>query len=299
MTKFIISTDSCADYLKSEMNEQNIYCLPIKRIHGDKVYEELYDKPEEFDEFYEGVKSGKLSSTSQTNPEEFLEYFNALLSEESEGDIIHITLSSGISGTYNSAVLASNEINEKLTNRKIYIVDSLMATVGQMMLVEKLLELNGTIDSGKAIKIVEEMRNNQQAFFMVDDLNHLKRGGRISATKALLGTILGVKPILTFNKQGKIVPCEKAKGNIKAIKTILELAEKHKDPQNADFSKETAYIVRTSKSDSYENLKTAVINAYPNINLKEVIVGPVVGTHLGCGGIGFVFIGKPRLDLAQ
>jgi len=299
MTKFIISTDSCADFLKSEMLEHNVYCLPIKRIHGDKVYEEIYDTEKEFDGFYEGIKSGKLSSTSQTNPEEFLQYFNALLSEEKEGDIIHVTLSSGISGTYNCAVLASNEINETLNSRKIYIVDSLLATVGQMMLIDKLLEINGTIDAEKAVKVIEQLRDNQHSFFMVDDLNHLKRGGRISATKALLGTILGVKPILTFNRQGKIVPCAKAKGNAKAIKTILELAEKNKDPKNPEFVNTTVYLVRTSKSETYENLKNAVIIAYPKAIIKEAVVGPVVGTHLGCGAVGFVFAGQIRLDIAQ
>jgi DegV family protein with EDD domain len=284
------------DYLAGEMQRQKIYCVPIKRIHGDKVYEEIYENAEQFDEFYEGVKQGKLSSTSQINTEEFIEYFNSILEKEKEGDIIHITLSSGLSGTYNCAVLAANELNETLKGRRIYPIDSLSATVGMMILTDKLLELNGSVSAKEAVKTVEELRDTTQVFFMVDDLNHLKRGGRLSAAKALIGTILGVKPILTLNKYGKIVPVEKAKGNQKAINTIMALSQKHCDKQNPEFKNATVYLVRTSKSDTYEKLREIIKETYPKINIREAIIGPVVGSHLGCGAVGFVFQGAARLD---
>jgi len=299
MEKFIISTDSCADYFKSKMQQENIYCVAIKRIHGDTVYEEFYDSSEEFDEFYDGVGKGKLSSTSQINPDEFIDYFKSILEKEKVGDIIHVSLSSGLSGTCNGAVLAANELNETLKGRRIYVVDSLHATAGIMMLVDELIELNGKVNSASAVKTIEEIRNNQQAFFMVDDLNHLKRGGRLSATKALIGTILGVKPILALNNHGKIVPVSKAKGQSKALQMLIELSSKYSDKSNPDFAGSTIYIARSSKSETYENMKKIVFEKYPQANVKEVIIGPVIGTHLGCGAVGFIFKGEPRLDIAH
>ena len=299
MAKFIISTDSCADYFKSEMQQKNIYCVPVKRINGDQVFEEIYDSEEEYNVFYEGIRQGSLSSTSQINADEFLTYFNSILEKEKEGDIVHVALSSGLSGTYNGAVLAAIELNEKLKDSKIYVVDSLGATAAMMMLVDKLVELNGKVPADKAVKTVEEMRDNLQVFFTVDDLGHLKRGGRISAAKALIGTALGVKPILTFNKIGKLVPIAKAKGQAKALQAIIEFTEKHAPKAGADYAGETLYIVRTSHSENYDNLKSAITKKYPKATLKEVIVGPVIGSHVGCGTVGFCFVGKPRLDIAQ
>jgi len=294
MAKFIISTDSCADYFKSEMQQNSIHCIPVKRIHGDKVYEELVEDQSELDAFYDAVKKGKLSSTSQINPEEFLEYFGEVLNKEKEGDIIHISLSSGLSGTFNGAVLAANELNEGLKGRKIYVVDSLIATVGMMMMIERLLELQREgVAPEKAIKEIEIIRNNQQAFIMVDDLGHLKRGGRLSATKALIGSILGVKPILTINTAGKIVPIAKAKGTKNAITAITDLVEKNKVGEV-----KRAYIVKTSHSDTYTTFAETLKSKYPSVKFTERVIGPVIGTHVGCGAIAVLFQGKPRVDIS-
>ena len=133
------------------------------------------------------------------------------------------------------------------------------------------------------------------------DLFHLRRGGRISGVKAAIGTVLNLRPIIHLSKKGKLAIENKMRGNVKAIKYILsrmeKFGEKWAKDHGGDFSKSTVWVVRTSKSDLHEMVKSAIKSAYPGVTIKDGIVGPIIGTHLGCGGVAVLFQGAPRLDI--
>ena len=206
MSKFILSTDSSADLFKSFLKENNIYCIVMKRILDGREIAELYDSTAEFDNFYEEIKKGALPTTTQLNSYELQEYFNDILEKEKEGDIIHIPLSSGLSGSCDNAKATAEEINKTLTGRKIYVVDSLLASGGIAMLLDALIEMrNAGKSTAEALKRAEDLRAHQHTWVIVSDLFHLKRGGRISGMKAALGTLLGVKPIIVVSKNGRLV----------------------------------------------------------------------------------------------
>lgn len=299
MKNFIISTDSCVDTYKSSLTKQNVYCITMKRVLNGKDVVEHYDSASEFDAFYDSLSKGALPTTSQINPFEMQEFFSSILEKEKTGDIIHIPLSSGLSSTCDNAQKAAEEINKTLKGRKIFVVDSLIATHGMGMMIEELIQLR---DSGKstheAIKRITELRDNMQGWVIMSDLFHLRRGGRISGVKATIGTILNVKPIITINKVGKLAIENKMRGTDKGIQYILEKMEELGNKANPKFKTTTINVIRTSKSKLYEDLKAAIKAKYPTLKVKEnIIVGPIIGTHLGCNSVIVIFEGAPRLDI--
>jgi len=289
MTKFTISTDSCADYFKSYMEKNKIYCIPLKRISGGVEYAEIYDLEAELDAFYQDMRNGTMSSTAQINPEEFTQHFKEILAKE-DGDIVYVALSSGVSGTYNSAVLAANQLNPTLDGRKIYVIDSLIGTGGQMMLVEKLKSMRDTTPTAEAVEITTNMRDRLHVLFLVDDLQQLKRGGRLSGAKAMIATVLGIKPILTLDKFGKIEIDSKVRGTAKALEHLLAIIEKR------GYDGQDIYIERTSKSELYDQLEQRIEQKYSKDKVHKVILGPVIGAHVGCGTVAIVFQGVKRVD---
>ena len=292
--QYIISTDNCADYMKSAMEKNGIYYIPLKRLQGEKVFAEVFDSEKESYAVYDDVKKGVLSTTSQINPNEFEEHFKKILAKEKTGDIIHISLSSGLSGSHNSCVIAAQELNKTLKGRKIHAFDSLTCSGGQMMLVDKFLELRANTNAEKAIETVTAMRDNQVLYFVVDDLHHLKRGGRLSAAKAVIGTILGIKPVVVINKIGKLTLFAKTKGGKRTIEYFMEKMEKDAPEGCADYANMPIITIHTTPNDLHTQLFNTIKQKYPKANLKSTIVGPIIGTHVGCGGVGVIFISKTR-----
>jgi len=276
------------------MDKNGIYCIPLKRLQGEREFAEIFDSEREFYAVYDEVKKGILSTTSQINPEEFVAHFKKILEREKTGDIIHISLSSALSGSHNSCVIAAEEINKTLNWRKIYAFDSLSAAVGQMLIVDKFLELRANTEAQKAVEIVTALRETENVFFIVDDLHHLKRGGRVSATKAFIGTILGIKPVLCINKIGKLGILDKTRGGKKAVEFFMKtIAERAPEP-NYDYADKPIIVIHTTQCEVERLLCDAIKTKYPRANLKRAIVGPIIGTHAGCGAVGLVFAGKNR-----
>lgn len=295
---FIISTDSCCDHFASYLRENNVYCIILKRVLNGKELVELYDSEKEFDNFYEELKKGALPTTSLLNVAELQEHFENILKAEPEGDIIHIGLSSGLSATHTNAVKAAEIVNQNAGSRKVYAIDSLIATHGMSMLVDKLV---GMRDAGmatvQAVKKIESIRDRQQGWVIMSDLFHLKRGGRISGFQAAVGSMLGIKPIICLNRQGKLAQENKMRGASNAINYLLSKMDEFGVKFGADFSKQTVYIVRTSKSQLYDDFITAVTAKYPEMQYTKRIVGPIIGTHLGGGGMAILFEGAERPDV--
>jgi DegV family protein with EDD domain len=295
---FIISTDSCVDMHKSYLAKHGIHCIIMKRVLDGKEIGELYNSDKEFDKFYERLAKGDKPTTTALNEFELQEHFEEILEKEKEGDIIHIPLSSGLSLTCENAIKAAEEVNKKIKGRTIHVIDSLIATCGMAQMVDELIEMR---DSGKttkqAIERITELRDHQQGWVIMTDLFHLKRGGRISGAKAVIGSILGVKPIVCINDKGKLAIENKARGNSGAINYILSKIKELGENARDDFKSGTIYAVRTSKSQLFDELKSAVAAKYPTMTVKEAVIGPIIGTHLGCGGAIVLFEGAKRLTV--
>jgi len=295
---FIISTDSCCDHYKSYLDKQNVYCIILKRILNGKEFVELYDSADEFDKFYEDLGKGALPTTSLLNTIELQEYFESILRVEPQGDIIHVCLSSGLSATYGNAVRAAETVNANAKGRRVYVIDSLIATHGMSMQVDKLIEMRDAgLTAQAAVKKIEEIRDHQQGWVIMSDLFHLKRGGRIGGFQAAIGSVLGIKPIICLNTEGKLAMENKMRGAGNAIDYLLSKMKELGTDFGTDFSKSMVYIVRTSKSKLYDDFKAAAIKKYPKMKYTERIVGPIIGTHLGCGGMCLLFEGAPRLNV--
>ena len=298
MNKFIISTDSCVDLFKSYLNERNIYCITMKRILNGREIEEHFDSTKEFECFYDTLEKGEMSTTVAVNPQEAKEHFEEILAKEKIGDIIHIPLSSGLSITCANAEQAAAELNQTLDGRKIYVVDSFIATHGMAMLVEELIKMR---DAGKstteAVERIKYLREHIQAWVIMGDLMHLKRGGRISGFKAAIGTLLNVKPIISVNRQGKLCIENKMKGERNAIKYVLDKMQKLGEQESEDFLNNTVYLVRTRENKLFNEFKKAVKEKYPTLRIKESLIGPIIGTHLGCSGAFVIFEGALKVDI--
>ena len=298
MSKFLLSTDSCVDLFKSYLEKNNVGYVILKRITDGTAKSELYDSDEEYRQFYEEIKKGALPTTSQLNPFDLEEHFKKMLEENKEGDLIHVSLSSGLSETCTNAMSVASKMNKTLSDRKIYIVDSLSATLGMAMQVERLIELRDSgVSAAEAFKNVENLRDHQHIWAIVGDLFHLKRGGRLSSFKAAVGTLLKVKPVLIVNDKGKLTIEKKIKGNKVAIEYVLERMEEFGTKAGADFKNNCVYLVHSAANEQCEQLRSAIKEKFGDINIKEGMIGPIIGTHVGEGTVAVIFEGAKRLSI--
>jgi len=295
---FIISTDSCCDHFKSYLEKNNIYCIVLKRVLNGKEISDTYDSDEDLDRFYEELKKGALPTTTALNPTELVEHFEQIMKAEPHGDIIHLSLSSGLSVTCENARKAAETVNQKQQGRRVHIMDSLIGTHGMSMLVDKLIAMR---DAGytteKALKKITHIRDHQQGWVIMSDLFHLKRGGRLSGFQAAVGSMLGIKPIICINREGKLAAESKMRGAGNAINHVLSKMEELGAKAGTDFSKSMVYIVRTSKSQLYDDFIAAAEKKFPGLKYTKRVVGPIIGTHLGGGGMAILFEGATRLDI--
>jgi len=271
----------------------------MKRVLNGREIGQIYETPQDFDNFYDELKKGALPTTTQINSYEAEEYFADVLQKEKEGDIIHIALSGGLSGTCDNCRAAAEKLSAEIKGRKIYVVDSLIATGGIEMLIDRLIPMReNDIKAEEAVKRIGEIRDRQQGWFVVDDLFHLKRGGRISGFKAAIGALLNIKPVVTVSKSGRLAIENTVKGTRKAIKYLInKIEELGVDVLREEFFKNPVYLIRTSKNENYDELKREFLNKYPDAVIKETIIGPIVGTHVGGGAAAVIFEGSKRLDI--
>ncbi|MEI5907595.1 DegV family protein [Bacillus spongiae] len=273
--KTAIVTDSTS-YIPKELREQlNIHMIPLSVVMNGESYQEEFDLTSEL--FYEEVKnSGKLPSTSQPPIGQFVELFEQLAKDYDA--VISILLSSGISGTYQSAVSASNMVD----NVEVVVYDSEISCMVQGFYVleaAKLAQMGE--DPTSIVRHLDEMRETSKAYFMVDDLSHLQRGGRLSSAQAIIGSLLQVKPLLHFENK-VIVPFEKIRTRKKAMKRIVELLEK-------DVEKGIplqASIIHANRLEEAQAWKGELEEKYPTVEFSISYFGPVIGTHLGEGSMG-------------
>lgn len=296
MNPYILSCCSTFDLDKEYFKKRNIsYACFHFSING-KDYTDDLGQSIPFKDFYKIIsKKGTEVKTSQVNVGEFIEYFTPFL--EKGLDILHISLSSGLSGAYNSALIAKKELEKKFPERKIYVVDSLGGSSGGGLLIDKLADLR---DDGKSIDELfnwaEENKLNVHHWFFSSDLSFYIRGGRISKTAGFVGTLLKICPILNVNSLGKLTPVLKVRTKSKAIEeTFKKMVENAK---NGDDYSERCFI---SHSNCYEDAKTLadLIEAhFKNLNGKVKInyIGTTIGSHTGPGTVALFFWGKKRTN---
>ncbi|MDV3428905.1 MAG: DegV family protein [Bacillota bacterium] len=285
MEKYAIVTDSCCDMPYSYIKENNIPFASLTMRFKDKEYKDDFKISMDADTFYKYLKDGIMPATSQANVNDFYNMFSEALKESEK--VLYIGVSSGLSGTVNSATLAKKMIEED-GEHKVYIVDTLTASLGQGILLMKAVNMQ---KEGKSIDEVYEYLLNERfklnTYITVDDLKHLKNGGRISNTAAAIGIVLHIKPVMTLNNEGRIIPCLKIKGRKKVMSKLKEIVAERIE------SKDIIAICHAQCLDEAEKLKSDLME----LGIKEVLIneiGPVVGTHGGPGAMGIFFFGKER-----
>ena len=263
MNNYVLSCCSTADLKKEHFQRRNIQYICFHYELDGKEYRDDLGESISFEDFYNAMSNGADTKTSQINAEEYEEYFEAFLKEGK--DILHVTLSSGISGTINSTMIAKAMLEEKYPERKIYIVDSLLASSGYGLLMDKLADLR---DAGKTMDEVyawaEENKLKAHAWFFSTDLTFFVKGGRVSKTSGFVGGILNICPLLNMDTEGKLIPRQKIRTKKKVIEAIVEQMV-----QNAQEGMGYSGKCYISHSACYEDAKEVaerIENLFPKLN---------------------------------
>lgn len=290
MKQFILSTDSTCDLYHDFLTENDIRCAPLTfTVEQNGKMEEFTDSftdYKQYVDFYNKLRGGAFSKTAMLNYEAHYEHFLAIASEGAK-DVVHFTISSGLARTREVAAEAALDVKKKYPAFNVFVVDPLSATVGQGMLVRLALKCR---DEGKSaqetVDYVNSLRLHIQHFIVADDLNYLKRGGRISAAVAAIGGVLNIKPILSFDKDGKLDSIAKVRGVKKAISFIEEKLTTE-GPDELQY----VFIVHTDNEPAAEELRKFVVNKFGFEPFVQ-IMGPVIGSHVGPNAFALAYITK-------
>ncbi len=281
-------TNSTSDLSVEFLRENNIILIPMIYEIDDKEY---FDNPLGGEDtmtrkaFYDAMRAGAQPKTSQINQATFEEVFEKVLA--AGDDIFYVGFSGGLSGTTNNAFMAAEELKEQYPERKIHIVDSLTASMGEGHLVVMGVQAYKEGKSGEEIEaLLKDALTHMQMWFTVDDLTYLKRGGRISATTAAVGTMLSIKPVLSIDDEGKLVSVEKAKGRKKAVKTLISRLEER---AGKDFTGEIYLIHSDTNEADIKMLRDGVIALCGRDVTSVHELTPVIGTHTGPGLLALIY----------
>lgn len=286
---YVFMTDSDSDLLYSIADEKNIPVVKMPYILEGKEYFDDNGRSGGEKEFFDKMRAGAAPSTSLLPTEAYLEYFEPILKEK---DLLFIAFSSQMSATINNIMEAREQLLGKYPERKFIVVDTLSISAPMALLVIKAHEL---YENGASMEEIEQWirdyRMCAQAWLTVDDLKYLRRGGRISSTSAVFGTMLDIKPILTIGRGGKIDPAEKVQGRKKALRTLVERAV-----ENMDVIEETDVILlHADAPDEAARLQEMLLQKAPGLkSIRIQMIGPVIGAHCGPGTVAITFIGKER-----
>ncbi|MBQ9964146.1 MAG: DegV family protein [Clostridia bacterium] len=295
MSSYVLSCCSTADLSKEHFESRDIRYICFHYTMDGKDYPDDLGQTISFKDFYQAMRDGADTQTSQVNISEYLNYFTSIL--ETGKDLLHVALSSGISGSVNSARNAAAIAAERFPDRKIYVVDSLAASSGFGLIMDKLADLR---DEGASIdelhQWVEDNKKRQHHWFFTSDLTFFVKGGRVSKAAGFFGGLLGVCPLLNVNHLGQLVPRSKIRGKQNVIREIVE-----RMAQFADGGEQYADKCYMCHSDCYDDAKAVadlVEARFPNLKGKVLIndIGTTIGSHTGPGTVALFFWGTERND---
>ena len=293
MNNYIISGCSIADLSEKHFLKRDIKYVCFHYMLDGVDYMDDLGKTMPLDQFYEAMVNGAETKTSQVSSTEFIEFFTPFLEEGK--DIIHLCLSSGISGTYNSANVAKETLAEQYPDRKIYVIDSLAASAGAGLLLDKMADLRDegyTID--ELYEWVEENKLRVHHWFYSTDLTFFVKGGRVSKVSGWFGTILQICPLLNVDNNGKLIPREKIRTKPKVIQAIVNKMVEHADG-GAEYEGK-CYITHSGRFNDAKEVANLIMEKIPGTKGKIVInnIGTTIGSHTGPGTVAVFFWGSKR-----
>lgn len=287
MNEFVIATDSDTEipYSFAEQHNIPVFLMPYT-VNGE---EKLFDlgKNTDFEAFYQQLANGAEAGTSTRSPADIADFFREIVKEGK--DVLQLSFSSQLSGHFDLCQMAKKMVLEEYPDARIELVDTMRISMGAGVLVmhaQKMKDEGKSLDEIKAW--VEDNKQRANAWFSVDDLNFLKKGGRVSGAAAAIGTILGVKPILKLNNAGKIVAADKVKGTKNVYKFFVDVI-KNSIEQSED---QTVYVLHANDMNSAQKVKSMINET---VTCKDILIqdiGPVIGCHTGPGALAVIFMGK-------
>lgn len=295
MGDYILSCCSTADLTKEHFLSRDIHYICFSYELDGVRYPDDLGQSMSFEEFYKAMENGASTKTSQVNVAEFEEYFESFLKEGK--DILHLCLSSGISGVHNSACVARDIVAERYPDRKIYVVDSLAAASGYGLMMDDLADMR---DAGKSIDElhtwIEENKLKMHHWVATTELKYLVRGGRLSKTAGAVGGILNICPIIEVDVNGKLQARQKVRGKKKAVEELVKMMEQHAE-NGVNYDKK-CYISQSACMEEAVALKNLIESRFQKLQGKVEIdnIGTVIGSHTGPGTFVVFFWGDPRVN---
>ena len=287
MREFVITVNSTVDLPLSWLEERNVPVIPLKYTIDGETYTDMYGLSAK--EFFAKLREGKMATTSQINPAEAKAALEPFLKEGK--DVLHLAFSSGLSGTCNSMKLAQEELQEEYPDAKIYVIDTLCACMGEGLLLYYALKQKA---EGKTIDEIADWAEKNKLHIChnvtVDDLNHLQRGGRISRTTAVLGTLVQIKPIIHMDEEGRLQVIGKERGRKKSLHKIVDMAiERSKGWEND--------IIMITHGDCLEDAQYVAKLVKEKMGIDNILlhnIGTVIGSHTGPGVVAVFNMGEYR-----
>ena len=285
---YVIFSDISADIPAGYAKENAIRLISMRYSLGDedRVCEEI-ETEEVLKRFYNGQRNGDLTRTSQISPQVYMDVFTPVLREGK--DILYLALSSGLSSTYQSSCLAAGQLKEQFPEREIVCVDSLAATGGMGLLLEAAVQNRkegmAPAENGKWL---EDNRLKVCHWFMVEDLMYLKRGGRVSAATAVVGSALNIRPVLKIEEDGTLKNFAKARGTKRALNSLVDYYEAAGDKKPG----ERIYILHADSQENAEYLEEKVKQINPQCSVTKMMLSPIIGAHTGPGMCAVVHFGR-------
>lgn len=284
MNEFLIVTDSTTDLPKSFYVDKGVPVVSLSYILDGVTYEDMNGLSGK--EFFDKLREGSMPTTSQINPEQAKEALEPLVKEGK--DILYIAFTSGLSGSYNSVRIAAEELSEEYPDRKIIVIDSLCASMGEGLLLYKAVQLK---EQGKSLEEiatwVEDNKLNICHDVTIDDLHHLHRGGRVSKASAVVGSIIKIKPMIHVNDEGKLIVIGKERGRKKAMLSLVDRMEE----KSVGFENDVVMIVHGDVEEDAEFLKKVIQERFGIDNIIINCIGSVIGSHTGPGVISIFYMG--------
>ena len=288
MSKYVIMMDVSGDITEESLKQWDLKFIPMQYSLGEEMRTSYGPEPADvLKRFYDGQRNGDLTKTSQITPFQYEGYFEPYLKEGYS--VLYLALSSGLSATYSAACLAKEALKERYPDLDVFPIDSKAATGGMGILIEEALknrEKGMTIEEN--VRAIEALVPKIKHWFLVQDLMYLKRGGRVSSTTAIVGSMLNIKPILKIDEVGKLTTIAKKHGNKAAAKALFDYFKNSMD----EHATETVYICDADCKELAESLIQEVQKKYPSITIKHTTLCPIIGAHTGPGMLAICHLGK-------